>query len=326
MLDTLDQKLLYLLDMNGRKPLSQLAKALKASRDTINYRLNRLVKEGVIKKFVTQIDATRLGYGVYKVFYKFQNLDKDHKNAIISWFKENTFAYWFADCRGRWDLNVTFFAEGIHACSALLESFASQYGRFIAEQEMNTTLEVGALQKNWGLAQQKRDLRRLYDDKSSVAALDELDVQILRAIANNARENVTIIAVKLKTTARIVAYRLKELERKKIILGYSISVDYEKLGKQFFKATVHFNIVTAQLKAKIREYCKSRPNIIYYIFCVGSWPLELEFAVKDNQEFYEEMEWFRETFPQMKSYDTLIFPKEYKFDWMPRCYEPKSLE
>lgn len=318
MLDKLDAKLLYLLDMDGRKPLSQLAKELKVSRDTLHYRLQRFLKEGIIKKFVAQVDVTRIGYGVFKAFYKFQNTSAKKKQEIIAWLVKNPYIYWIVDCRGRWDLNITVFAEGIREFDDIIADFVSAFGPFIAEQEINTTLDVGALQKNWGLQEQQRDLRPLYDKKQSTEQLDELDKALLKHLADNARDNVTDIARDLDTTARIVAYRIKELERKGIIVGYSISVDYEKLGKQFFKATIMFNTLSKETKMRIREYCKSRQNIIYYVFCVGSWPLEIEFAVKDNREFYEEMEVFREAFPEMKSYDTLIFPKEYKFEWVPQ--------
>lgn len=316
-LDLIDRKMLSILDMNGRIPITTLSKRLRLSRDTANYRLQRLIKEGIIKKFVTQVDTTRLGYNVYKLFYKFQNINQEKKKEIFQWFIDNEFIYWIAECRGKWDANITIFAENIHHFDKIMTEFVNKYGHYILEQEFNMTLEVGALQKNWKISTQDREVRRLFLKVSEKTQLEDIDLKILRLISNNARMKTTEIAQALKITERVIRYHLEYLEKSKIILGYSISVDYNKLGKQFFKSIVYFNTVSTSLKNKIIEYCKLNPSIIYYIFCVGSWPLELEFVVDNNEEYYEEMESFREAIPEIKGYETIIFPKEYKFEWMP---------
>ncbi|MCK5629391.1 MAG: Lrp/AsnC family transcriptional regulator [Nanoarchaeota archaeon] len=317
-LDLTDRKLLATLDMHGRITVSQLAKKLRLGRDTVNYRLQRLIKEGIIKHFTTQIDATKLGYYVYKLFFRFQNVQKKEKDEIFDWLVKNKFVYWIAESRGRWDCNMSIFAKDIQHFDEIHSEFIDLFGKYILEQEFNITLEVGALQKNWKLQKQKRDLRKLYHEKSQTIILDDIDNKILNVIASNARLKTTEIASIINTSERIIKYHLKNLEKKKIILGYSISLDYEKIGKQFFKSIIELNVCSKELKNKIKEYCKSRPNIIYYIFCVGSWPLELEFAVENNKEYYEEMEKLKEAIPEIKGYETLIFPKEYKFEWIPK--------
>jgi Lrp/AsnC family transcriptional regulator, leucine-responsive regulatory protein len=316
-LDLIDRKMLSILDMKGRMPLTTLSKRLRISRDTANYRLQRLIREGIIKKFIAQIDTAKLGYSVYKLFYRFQNIDKEKKKDIFQWFMNNEFIYWVAESRGKWDANITIFAEDIHQFNTIMTEFVNKYGNYVAEQEFNTTVEVGALQKNWKIPSQNRDLRKLFSEKPEKNKLDEIDMKILRLISNNARLKTTEIAQILKTTERIIHYRLDYLEKNKLILGYSISVDYNKLGKHFFKSIVYLNTLSTSLKNKIIEYCKFNQSIIYYILCVGSWPLELEFAVDSNDEYYEEMDKFKELFPEIRGYETIIFPKEYKFEWIP---------
>jgi len=316
-LDLIDRKMLSILDMNGRIPITSLSKKLRIGRDTANYRLQRLIREGIITKFVAQIDTTKLGYCVYKIFYKFQNVNKEKKKEIFGWFVDNEFIYWIAESKGKWDANITIFARDIHHLDGIITEFVNKYGQYIAEQEFNTTLEVGALQKNWKIPVQERELRRLFIDKFEKTKIGDIDLKILKLISNNARLKTTEIAQKLKITERIAHYRIEYLEKERIILGYSISVDYNKLGKHFFKSIIYLNTLSSSLKSKIIEYCKANPSIIYYILCIGSWSLELEFAVDSNEEYYEEMDRFRESVPEIKGYETLIFPKEYKFEWMP---------
>ena len=50
-LDNLDRKILYYLDLNSRQSVSDLSRRLKHGRDRIHYRIERLIKEEIIKKF-----------------------------------------------------------------------------------------------------------------------------------------------------------------------------------------------------------------------------------------------------------------------------------
>lgn len=317
-LDLTDRKMLSILDMEGRIPISKLAKKLNLGRDTTNYRLQRLIKSSIIKQFIAQIDSTKLGYSVYKLFFRFQNVNQTEKKNIFDWLVQNKYIYWIVESRGRWDCNLTVFAKNIHHFDEILSAFIDKFGSFVAEQEFNISLEVGALQKNWKLPNQKRELRLLYHNPQEQKKIDELDTKIIDVISNNARLKTTEIAKIIGSTERVVNYRLRNLEKEKIILGYSISIDYNKIGKQFFKSIVFLNVISTATRKKFQEYCRSRPNIIYYVFCMGSWPLEIEFAVENNQEYYAEMEQMKEAIPEIKGYETVIFPKEYKFEWIPK--------
>ncbi|MCR4335813.1 MAG: Lrp/AsnC family transcriptional regulator, partial [archaeon] len=73
-LDLLDRKILYELDIDSRQPLAELAKKVGKSRNVVEYRINKLQKDGVIKNFVTLLDAGRLGLTIWNVYLELQNL------------------------------------------------------------------------------------------------------------------------------------------------------------------------------------------------------------------------------------------------------------
>jgi DNA-binding Lrp family transcriptional regulator len=321
-IDKIDRKIIYELDINARIPVTQLSRKLHLSREKVNYRINNLVKKGIIRKFVTMINPTKLGYSVYKMFFKFQNLDKEKEKQMISYLTKNDYIYWIASAQGRWDLNMTIFAKDINHFDEILSDFVSKYGKYILEQEFNTTLKIGILSKNWILEKEKA-IRKLvmFGDRVENILIDKIDVEILRILANNGRMNSTEIARKIKSTERKVIYRMKNLEKVGIILGYTTSLNLELLDMQFFKATIDWKLLSHEEKDKLIEYCKSNPNLGFFVFCVGSWPFEAEFIVKNNKQFYEIIGDIRQKFPEIKGFETIIFPIEYKFDWMPLCYK-----
>jgi len=321
-IDKIDRKIIYELDINARIPVTQLSRKLHLSREKVNYRINNLVKKGIIRKFVTMINPTKLGYSVYKMFFKFQNLDKEKEKQMISYLTKNDYIYWIASAQGRWDLNMTIFAKDINHFDEILSDFVSKYGKYILEQEFNTTLKIGILSKNWILEKEKA-IRKLvmFGDRVENILIDKIDVEILRILANNGRMNSTEIARKIKSTERKVIYRMKNLEKVGIILGYTTSLNLELLDMQFFKATIDWKLLSHEEKDKLIEYCKSNPNLGFFVFCVGSWPFEAEFIVKNNKQFYEIIGDIRQKFPEIKGFETIIFPIEYKFDCMPLCYK-----
>ena len=324
-LNRIDRKILHELDANARIPLTQLARKLRQSRELVNYRVNSLLRQGIIRKFVAMINPAKLGYCIYKMYFKFQNLSKKTEHEAIAWLVENNFIYWVATAKGKWDLNITVFARNINHFEEIISGFISAYGRYIADLEFNTTLEVGIMAKDWILPEDRLFSKIAFvGGESSDSRIDKVDVEILRVLANNARISAMELGKKIKATQKVVIYRIRQLEKKGIILGYTTSLDLEKLGVQFFKANVSFNVMSSAMKKKIVEYSRHIPQIGFLIFCVGSWPVELELIVKDNTEFYAVMDSLREQFPEMKGYETMIFPNEYKFDWMPLCYKAEE--
>jgi Lrp/AsnC family leucine-responsive transcriptional regulator len=60
--------------------------------------------------------------------------------------------------------------------------------------------------------------------------MDEIDKRILQMLGKNARESFATIGKSVELSAPAVGKRVKQLEEKGIILGYSLKLNYEKLG------------------------------------------------------------------------------------------------
>ena len=78
--------------------------------------------------------------------------------------------------------------------------------------------------------------------------LDEVDHQILDMLIENTRIPFTDIAKKLLISAGTVHVRVKKLEEAGIIKGYSLTLDYQKLGYSFIAYVGIFLEKTSQTK------------------------------------------------------------------------------
>lgn len=72
--------------------------------------------------------------------------------------------------------------------------------------------------------------------------MDDIDKQILKMLRKNSREAFATIGKKVELSAPAVGKRVKQLEEKGIILGYSLKLNNEKLGvstKAYINLRIH---------------------------------------------------------------------------------------
>ena len=98
------------LDKNCRISGAALAKKARKSRQAVEYRIEQLVKKGVIKNFQTSINPHKMGYKTYKVYLKLRNIT-DEKNKLFDFLKSSGIVYWMGECSGRWDFIFAVFAK-----------------------------------------------------------------------------------------------------------------------------------------------------------------------------------------------------------------------
>ena len=103
-IDVKDRKILYELDKNSRASFSKIAKSVRLSQETVRYRVNNMIKKGVINKFFTVVDPAKLGYAFYKVLVKLHNVDSEKIDEIVSYLHKKDSVVWFVSIDGNYDL------------------------------------------------------------------------------------------------------------------------------------------------------------------------------------------------------------------------------
>ena len=151
--------------------------------------------------------------------------------------------------------------------------------------------------------------------------IDKIDNELLRLLANNARIPITEIAARLKTTSRVIQYRMRALEKKQIILAYKCQLDARMMGNIFCKGIFYIsNITGGQLKSFI-SYCSSIKEAVWPQQVIGNWDFELDMEVQDYERSQEIISEVKNRFPDIVSNSEFcIVSKEYKFDLFPNAY------
>ena len=316
-LDITDRKILAELDRNCRVPNSILAKKVNKSREAVKYRIQQLQKNGIIEKFITSINPGKLGYHMFKVYLKLQNIPNE-REKFFEELKHNKDIYWMTISDGVFDCIFIFLSKSITEYYEKINLLLSRWEHLIISKVTGLTVDTRQYNKKF-FTNDKDGHYVIFGGNVVDNKIDEIDYQILNILANEARLPVTEIARRVNSTIEIVRSRIKKLEKKGIILGYRIALDFNKLELEFFKAIIYFKKLSRYDENSLFEWMKQHPNSLYFIRSLAPWEVEFEFAVESYQHFNQIINDLRKKYANViRNYEHLIMIYE---TWMPAYHE-----
>jgi DNA-binding Lrp family transcriptional regulator len=118
-IDETDYKLLNEMTLNARMPLVELAEKLNTSSQTVNYRLNNLIKSGVIRGFRVGIDISKLGLQYFDV--RINLSDHSQRKHIINFIKDIPYFKCLNTTIGYSDVELEFHIDGMDGLNQILD-------------------------------------------------------------------------------------------------------------------------------------------------------------------------------------------------------------
>ncbi|MFH1840064.1 MAG: Lrp/AsnC family transcriptional regulator [Nanoarchaeota archaeon] len=321
-LDLKDRKILYQLDLDCRQSDVEIGKKVGLSKQTVDYRIKRLFREGHITRFATVIDTYKLGFSKYKVYLSLENAKKSVIKEIIEFLKKHKKTEWIASCSGEFDIIAGFNVKDVYEFEEALKEFDEKFSKYVSAKETTISLEVPHWRKEYLLDNKEPFPVVFQGGERNKVKIDEIDEEIIKLLVNNARMSVIEISKKLKLTPRVVNYRIKNLKKEKIILINRIFLDLNKFNWIYCKALLKFKNLTKDKYNQFFQYCNfNLKNLTYMINCIGPWDIELDFEIENFNNFHKIMLELRDKFSEIiKSYNFVVVMNEDKLDYYPGSY------
>jgi Lrp/AsnC family transcriptional regulator for asnA, asnC and gidA len=318
-LDLKDRKILYYLDLNSRQSFSQIGKKVGIHKDVVARRVKKLFDNGIIK-FITCTNDYKLGFSYLRFCFTYQYVTPEIKKKIIEYFVNNKYAVTVIESEGLCDLIVIMAVKNTPVFYPMWYNIFSKYRDYFANLTISIYCEIIEYKYSFLLDEsgQKKEDRvwfKRYDD-GTLAILDDLDYNILRLIANNARMPTIKIAQKLNTTVHTIQNRIQKLIKSRVILGFRITIDYSKIGFQLYRLQIFLKDST-QVK-NIIDYVESNPKLVRRIVSLGNVDLEFMFFLKNLNELNHILKDLSSKFPNaIKNYSYIMHTKTYKYQYSP---------
>jgi len=313
-LDKRDIGMIRALDFDARVSISSLARKIRISKEVANYRLKRLIKEKVIKGFIAIIDSYMLGYHLYRVQVRLKKADDKIIGEIIAWAKSNPFISSIVTLDGKWDLELAFWSQNPSEFNQLYEAFVMRFGSRIQRKTISIILQLEHLPYNF-----------LYDNPSNDGLLvgtvdhlviDDHDRAILVALSKNCRTPLIEIAMGTGLTANAVKYRIRSLEKKRIIKGYSTI-----LNTEYFKLS-HYRVMlflsNPSMKRQAHSFLKAQKDVLLISQLIGAADIRFEILCDSPLRIYRLIDELNCSFPDLvRDYDEIITKQEEVMDFFP---------
>jgi len=293
--DKIDKKLISYLYHHYREPLTKIAKACRISRDQVEYRLKKYELQGLIKKYATIFNYKLLGYDEFIIVWLKLEATKEQKESLRKEFQKNKNVITFLNVIGKYDLVTDLVYKNKEEFEKEFGEFLEKYKTIIKDYSifMTTSATFFPL-KEFGLLQSEKEF--VLGDSGIKRKLDSKEIKILKALEKNGRAKIIDIAEQTELSAELVLYKLKQLHKKRIVLGTRIIFDLEKMG--YFLGILKLKIkhLSEKTKQEIFDFCKQHKFINALSFGIGEHNCFIQIFYKQEKQFRDSLKEFLEKF------------------------------
>ena len=148
--------------------------------------------------------------------------------------------------------------------------------------------------------------------------VDKKDRAILEILQKNARASMSQISRKTGIPRDSINYRIKRMEKLKIIRFHHTLINPSKIGYPLYTAVQLslYNFDDNTENAFV-TYLMSIPRIVYVAKTSGKWDFMIAICSRDFKQFDDIMRSMRMRFSDIiKDYETSSVIQEYKYDFM----------
>lgn len=319
-IDKKDKLLLYFLSLNSRISHTQLAKALRLSKNTVKYRIQRLKKEGVIDKFASVVNLSALDYTTFTMLLRF-NEDIYEKKEIIEYFRNHKLIDWAVTLSGQWDMFIELVVKDFDEFYKLVSEIIDQFGEMLNTYEVffsNDILRVEHLITDFYKdLKLRQDLPEKRTDKKF--EIDQMDRKILNILNQDSSLSYSRIAKELNTSFDVVRYRIRQLLNKRIIIKFSAEISLKKLGYTEYLYRIKLKNVSLEKMNSLKKRIQMHNSVTYAFFDISSFNLFFVCAFKTADEMDHLSRSLRKNYAEIiDDQEYLLIKEQLLFNMFPK--------
>lgn len=322
-LDLKDRKILLMLSQDVRMPISKIAKKVGLSRDSVKYRIANYQKKGIIKKYVTLVNASKLGYDAYHVFLRLNNPTKETEMEIIKSLEDMPFVRAVLKFFGSYDLEIAVIARSLVEFDSILSKIISGTSKFIQDYEIliiTNNYRSGAFPKSFFKDIKIESLGfEVAKPKHEEYKPDKKDFEIIREIRDDAQMAMIDIGAKVGLSPDAVRYRLKKLTEK-IIIAFVPVINYHRIGYDVHALMLNISPLSVENERVLHNFLANDERILWAVKTIGRYNMLAYICTRNGDELQDTINRLRAHFPEeIKRYDSLLAYEEYKYTYVPDC-------
>lgn len=312
-IDKKDWRILATLSKDCRTSLTQVAKAVEVSREVADYRIKKLVKNGIIKSFCAEVNLQALDYTKHVVYLELKNVDKEKEENIFKFLKNHKFIGWIVTSTGKWSIIFDIHSRGTQHLSKLIKELKQELGDYFGEYDIVTLEKYQYFHTKFFGEKYTIPKKKARDIK-----IDETDLLLLKILRNNARIDYVKLSKEIKLTPEAISKRIKRLRDNEIIKQFYIFPDLTKLGFEHYNIQINLENIDNEKEDKIMNSLQNHKSVSFIYKPISHWDIEFGVFVKNPGELRDFMSQLRTLHPEnIRIKDVALFYEELLPNFLP---------
>lgn len=314
-LDAYDRKILEELLKNSRESLNIIARKVRLSRENVDYRIKRMVREGLIQAFITIINTRKLEITHHTVFLELINLDEGVERKILNYLAETKHASWIGTSAGKWSLVFDVMTRDKSEFEEI-NKFFIHFSKYISDYvflkvEDNEYYPEKMLELNF---------KQGKNEKKKLAKLNNADFKLLEILNESAWASYVDMAAKIGLTPNAVNKRVKNMENCGVISNYTISLNWKKTGWEWFGLQLKVTKFSSDIHEKLLNYFRQSKRVLAVNrYFGGVWDYDIGIIAQNSGQLRDFINEFRRDFSDfVKISDVFINLEETTVYKLPR--------
>ncbi|MFQ5531233.1 MAG: Lrp/AsnC family transcriptional regulator [Candidatus Nanoarchaeia archaeon] len=310
-----DQRLLAYLYHHNREPITKIAKATGLSRDQVEYKINKWVKEGFIRKFGTVFNYPKLGYEKFipmafnvpeqKLEVFFKSLEKD-KNCIS--VGENI---------GNHNVYVIFIFKNDEELNFHLAGFLEKHKNIVQDYILFDPFFT-ELYPMKPINYKDKKPYKLDEKIGPLEKLNNTDKKLLSLLEKDGRMKLVGLAKALNISAELAFHKIKKFQKNGIILGNRLDLDLKKLGYHYSDIFLDVKNLSSETQDKLKNFARNNDHINSIMMMFGKPNCMLQVFNRNQRDLLEIIKEIRKLLgSNLHSYDLMFPQQEHKLNTLP---------
>ncbi len=277
-LSDLDKKILTYIELRADATVPNIAKKLNLRTHTVYYVINKLKREGIIKK-VPFINMARLGYSDYYLFFSLSSHDSSQRKELIQYLLKNQLVTWFVELGGEYQYISALYVKNTIEFSNFLLELSTRFGGLFFKKAFSLHTKSARFNRLYLFPESKRQVITTQATED-IVTVDELDHRILSLITEYSEKSYQEIAKLLNIPFSTLYYRLQILKKKDVVGKELYFVDTTKLAVQAFELLIYTKGLNSAFSDQLFEFAEKHPHIVHFVQSIGEWDFELGIEVE----------------------------------------------
>jgi DNA-binding Lrp family transcriptional regulator len=241
-IDRVDKKILYALDALEAYTLNDVASFANLSKQSLNYRINKLMEMDVLQGYSVELNLSKLGILLGRLYLKFSGSRTKHVDRLAKLFKKRPLYFWSAT--GEYDAFLAFdVSKDGKAISALLND---EFSGSILRSRFAVFSDVISLDRAYLLGKHPSKSWHFINSTEKPVRLSETTLKLLPNILDNASSKelpfkISGISEASGMDFRTVKRAVLELSKEGVIQRIKPIINTHEIGINHYKVDVRLS-------------------------------------------------------------------------------------